>query len=434
MSGNDLNQKLTTLEDIITSDSTYKYGLNNDFFEKVLECEVNLKEKFDPKIFFDLINYYSKAIEYYESISDPKFLVYNQALSYLFEQPEAKKFLEGKDLGKEFRKKEVFKRFKQCEKLVTEEKVKMFIDKRTNSESIKTSIDILYNNDINRQKNNFKNKLEEKRIKYKDKYQKRENEKNENINLDANNEIKNIKENKDNENENKKEEKTNKEDIAFKIGGEGFLDINKTGEEEEEDEEISEIDFNLDDVAELVNIANEENQKNNNESDLKEIENNKKDVEQEKINVKRNLLPRRTLKRTNKTRFFEKINESFDIYFNGYYEYFINNNIDLIIKELEDNEKEVSKKVCETGVNFLNQIKDMGYLMKNKDNEESYKNEIGKISKQLEDEKKKNIDKILSENNEILKKISKKYKINNKLLKEKLRLDTTKLLNSFIFK
>ena len=188
-------------------------------------------------------------------------------------------------------------------------------------------------------------------------------------------------------------------------------------------------------MAELVNIANEENQKNNNESDLKEKENNKKDVEQEdKTNVKRNLVPRRTLKRTNKTRFFEKINESFDIYFNGYYEYFINNNIDLIIKELEDNEKEVSKKVCETGVNFLNQIKDMGYLMKNKDNEESYQNEIGKISKQLEDEKKKNIDKILSENDEILKSISKKYKINNKLLKEKLRLDTTKLLNSFIFK
>ena len=159
--------KLQTLQDIITSDSNNnysKYRLPPDFFQNVLDCEVSLKEKFDPKIFFDLINYYSKAIEHYESLNDPKFIIYNQALNFLFEQPEAKKFMEGKDLGKEFRKKEIMKRFKQCEKVVTEEKVKTFIEKKSNEENIKKSMDNLYNKDMEKQKNNFKQKLEEIKI------------------------------------------------------------------------------------------------------------------------------------------------------------------------------------------------------------------------------------------------------------------------------
>ena len=436
------HQNFLTLQDIITSDSTYKYNLPNDFFEKVLECEVNLKEKFDPKIFFDLINYYSKAIGYYESINDPKFLLYNQALNFLFEQPEAKIFMEGKDLGKEFRKKEIIKRFRQCDKLVTEEKVKMFIVRKTNGENIKTNIDNLYNKDMDKQKNSFKKNLEEKRIKYKDKYKKREIEKNENFNTEIKELKEKEKENKEVNKINENEEKVNNEDDGFKIGvGEGFLELEKMSEED--DEEISEIDFNLDDVAELVNLAKEENEKDNNEKNNKELKKDNKGIknddkemkeEPESNNVRRNVIPRRTLKRTNKTRFFEKMEESFDIYFKAYYDYFINNNMDLIIKEFEDNEKEVSKKVCETGINFMNQIKDMDYLLENKDAEDSYKKEIRNISKQLENERKTNIDKILSENVEILKNIKKKYKINNKLLKEKFRLDTTKLLNSFLFK
>ena len=181
-SRNNEQQRLQTLQDIITSPESnndfYKYRLPPDFFQNVLDCEVNLKEKFEPKIFFDLINYYSKAIEYYESLNDPKFIIYNQALNFLFEQPEAKKFMEGKDLGKEFRKKEIMKRFKQCEKVVTEEKVKLYIEKKTNEETIKKSIDNLYNKDMEKQKNNFKQKLEEKKLKYKDKY--KEKEKNQN--------------------------------------------------------------------------------------------------------------------------------------------------------------------------------------------------------------------------------------------------------------
>ena len=362
--GNGDQTKLTTLEDILNSESSY-YKLPSEFFEKILEYEVNLKEKFDPKIFFELINFYSKAIGFYESINDPKFIIYNQALNYLFEKPEARKFLEGKDLGKEFRKKEIIKRFKQCDKIVTEEKVKSFIEKRTNAENIKSSIDNLYNKDIEKQKNSFKKKLEEKKLKYKDKYKNRENEKNENINIDnkeikeikqlnenenkeniINNEADNIIKEKENENNKKKEEKIN--DDEFKIDGGELLDVDNV---EEEQEEISEIDFNLDDVMELVNIAKEENKENNDNKENKENKNNeknnneknddKKDIEQEqKSNSTKNTLSlKKSLKRTNKTRFYEKMLENWDNYFSGYYEYFINNNIDIILKDFEDSEK-----------------------------------------------------------------------------------------------
>ena len=445
-SGSNEEPKLQSLQDIMTSDfaiAEYKYRLPPEFFQKVLDCEVDLKEKFDPKIFFDLINYYSKAIEYYESISDPKFIIYNQALNFLFEQPEAKKFMEGKDLGKEFRKKEIIKRFKQSEKVVTEEKVKVFIEKKISSESIKNSIDNLYNKDIDKQKNSFKKKMEEKRLKYNDKYQNREKAKNKNVNIINDNEMKLSQEKEDNMIDNNKADEKNKEndhqekedEDVFKFeGGEGVFNIDDV----EEQEEISEIDFNIDDVMEFVNIAKEENKENKNENN--NDNNNKKEEksdlkEEPKANIKKNdLLLQKSIKMTNKTRFFEKIKDCFDDYFKGYYEYFINNNIDLIIKEFEDNEIEISQKVNKSGLNIFAQIKDMEYLLENKDTEDSYKKEIENIINQLKEEEKNNIEKILSENDEKLKKTNSKYLINNSILKEKFKLNTTKLLNSFIFK
>jgi len=445
-SGSNEEPKLQSLQDIMTSDfaiAEYKYRLPPEFFQKVLDCEVDLKEKFDPKIFFDLINYYSKAIEYYESISDPKFIIYNQALNFLFEQPEAKKFMEGKDLGKEFRKKEIIKRFKQSEKVVTEEKVKVFIEKKISSESIKNSIDNLYNKDIDKQKNSFKKKMEEKRLKYNDKYQNREKAKNKDVNIINDNEMKLSQEKEDNMIDNNKDDEKNKEndhqekedEDVFKFeGGEGVFNIDDV----EEQEEISEIDFNIDDVMEFVNIAKEENKENKNENN--NDNNNKKEEksdlkEEPKANIKKNdLLLQKSIKMTNKTRFFEKIKDCFDDYFKGYYEYFINNNIDLIIKEFEDNEIEISQKVNKSGLNIFAQIKDMEYLLENKDTEDSYKKEIENIINQLKEEEKNNIKKILSENDEKLKKTNSKYLINNSILKEKFKLNTTKLLNSFIFK
>ena len=147
--------------------NSVEFGLSQEFFETILDYETNLKEKFDPKIFFELINLYSTAIKYYERLNNKKFIIYNQALNYLFELPESMKFMEGKDLAKIFRKKEIISKFKKCEEIVTEKKVKLFIDKRLNEEKILNSINHLYNNDINKQKNNLDKIIQEKRKKYK---------------------------------------------------------------------------------------------------------------------------------------------------------------------------------------------------------------------------------------------------------------------------
>ena len=76
--------------------SSKNIQLPDNFFEQILECEFKIKEKFDPKTFYELINLYSSAINFYESMKDPKFITYNQSLNLLFSMPEAKKFMEGK--------------------------------------------------------------------------------------------------------------------------------------------------------------------------------------------------------------------------------------------------------------------------------------------------------------------------------------------------
>ena len=81
----------------------------------------------------------------------------------------------------------------------------------------------------------------------------------------------------------------------------------------------------------------------------------------------------------------------------------------------------------------MNQIKDMEYIMSDKNNEQNYVNEIENIIKVLKEEQDENIETVLKETDLYLQKLEKKYLINNTLFKEKFKLDTTKLLNSFIF-
>ena len=152
-------------ESISVDDNIYslKYGLSSAFFEKILYYESIIKEVFDPQVFFELINLYSKAIGYYESLNDTKFIIYNQALYYLFDLPEAKKFLEGKDIAKLFRQKEMLSNFEKCEKIITEEKVLEFIENKLNEEKILNSINNLYNNDMEKQKSNLNKIIKEKR-------------------------------------------------------------------------------------------------------------------------------------------------------------------------------------------------------------------------------------------------------------------------------
>lgn len=393
--------------------NSVEFGLSQEFFETILDYETNLKEKFDPKIFFDLINLYSTAIKYYERLNNKKFIIYNQALNYLFEQPETKKFMEGKDLAKIFRKKEIISKFKKCEEIVTEKKVKLFIDKRLNEEKILNSINHLYNNDINKQKNNLDKIIQEKRKKYKNKKMLKEEEKNQ-IEIKKNDDINKINE--------IKEEKFEDE---FKIGEDDDLMNIDIGENEQTQEDENDIKFSVDDVAELINIAKEEK---NNEDDNKDIDSNEEMIINNKIDLKQ------SIKLTNKSRFSEKLDNNFDIYFISYYEYFINNNIDLIINDIQEKSEKEIKEVSKSDVDLFNQIKDMEYLLNDENTDENYKKEIQKIIGELKGKQNKNLINMINGFEIYSKKLDKKYIINNTLFKEKFKLDMTKLLNTFIFK
>ena len=393
--------------------NSVEFGLSQEFFETILDYETNLKEKFDPKIFFELINLYSKAIKYYERLNNKKFIIYNQALNYLFEQPETKKFMEGKDLAKIFRKKEIISKFKKCEEIVTEKKVKLFIEKRLNEEKILNSINHLYNNDINKQKNNLDKIIQEKRKKYKNKKMLKEEEKNQ-IEIKKNDDINKINE--------IKEEKFEDE---FKIGEDDDLMNIDIRENEQTQEDENDIKFSVDDVAELINIAKEEK---NNEDDNKDIDSNEEMIINNKIDLKQ------SIKLTNKSRFSEKLDNNFDIYFSSYYEYFINNNIDLIINDIQEKSEKEIKEVSKSDVDLFNQIKDMEYLLNDENTDENYKKEIQKIIGELKGKQNKNLINMINGFEIYSKKLDKKYIINNTLFKEKFKLDMTKLLNTFIFK
>ena len=375
-------------ESISVDDNIYslKYGLSSAFFEKILYYESIIKEVFDPQVFFELINLYSKAIGYYESLNDKKFIIYNQALYYLFDLPEAKKFLEGKDISKLFRQKEMTSKLEKCEKIITEEIAIEFIEKKLNEEYILNSINNLYNNDMKNQKTNLDKIIKEKRAKYKNKKE-------------------------------EKEEKNTTEIKIEKIEDKDLLYNNDDilGDKYDDNEEIQENqnknEIKLDDKKEILNIKNEENN----------------------IIIENNIDLKQSIKLTNKSRFSEKLSNNFDLYFSSYNDNFIKN-IDFIIKDIQEKSEKDIKDLSESVIEKMHQIKDMEYIMSDKNNEQNYVNEIGNIIKVLKEEQDENIKTVLKETDFYLQKLEKKYLINNTLFKEKFKLDTTKLLNSFIFK
>ena len=375
-------------ESISVDDNIYslKYGLSSAFFEKILYYESIIKEVFDPQVFFELINLYSKAIGYYESLNDTKFIIYNQALYYLFDLPEAKKFLEGKDISKLFRQKEMTSNLEKCEKIITEEIAIEFIEKKLNEEYILNSINNLYNNDMKNQKTNLDKIIKEKRAKYKNKKE-------------------------------EKEEKNTTEIKIEKIEDKDLLYNNDDilGDKYDDNEEIQENqnknEIKLDDKKEILNIKNEENN----------------------IIIENNIDLKQSIKLTNKSRFSEKLSNNFDLYFSSYNDNFIKN-IDFIIKDIQEKSEKDIKDLSESVIEKMHQIKDMEYIMSDKNNEQNYVNEIENIIKVLKEEQDENIETVLKETDLYLQKLEKKYLINNTLFKEKFKLDTTKLLNSFIFK
>ena len=148
-------------------------SLPPNFFEQVLVCEIQMKKGFSMVTLQKLINYYSQAIEYYESINDPRFARYSKSLQLLLMQPEVMKHInlqtsKGKiKVQKQERKKEVMHELHNVDKIYNKkdnEEAKNLISNAKKEEK-KEDLDKVINHDLDEQKNNFKKKLEAKKKK-----------------------------------------------------------------------------------------------------------------------------------------------------------------------------------------------------------------------------------------------------------------------------
>ena len=149
-----------------------KATLPDDFFEQILTCEIQLKKGFSMNTLRKLINLYSKAVEFFESINDPRYHRYSKSLQLLLMQPQIVKQInmltaKGKiKVHKQERKKEILDEFKNLDKkFISETNVKDIINK-TKKKKKKKNFDQEKDKDINTQTDNFKKRLAEKKKKW----------------------------------------------------------------------------------------------------------------------------------------------------------------------------------------------------------------------------------------------------------------------------
>ena len=122
-------------------------ALPEDFYEKILECELSLKEKFDMQILSTLIQYYSLAVEHFGSIGDAKKCEeYNENLNLLFKQMEVRKYMkEGKDIELNAKKEKLKNEMKKAENLIDSNVAKKIIKGKERT-SIKSGKSIIVKN------------------------------------------------------------------------------------------------------------------------------------------------------------------------------------------------------------------------------------------------------------------------------------------------
>ena len=121
-----------------------KDTLPDDFFEQILACEIQLKKGFSMNTLRKLINLYSRAVEYYESINDPRYMRYSKSLQVLLLQPQIVKQInmqtkKGKiKVHKQERKKALLDEFKNLDKkFVNNSDAKDIISKTNKEEKAK---------------------------------------------------------------------------------------------------------------------------------------------------------------------------------------------------------------------------------------------------------------------------------------------------------
>ena len=426
-----------------SSTSSKSIQLPDNFFEQILECEFKIKEKFDPKTFYELINLYSSAINFYERIKDPKFITYNQSLNLLFSMPEVKKYMEGKkSLTKKEKINDIEKRMLQSEKKITKEKVsKIYLSKIQKN----TGKNII-NEEFNKQSNLFKKRREEKKRKYLLSTsaligsQKKNDEDNSNLgekkkkmrNLNKSMDIVNPKGEEDNINDdndidieitNKKFYKTSKKGNPININN--FEENNVLDELRKEDlkNEINKIS---------INGSGNDSDKNNLDDTLSFTNSDNLLVDLSKIQ-----------RLTNKTLFQENVKSNLDNYISEFYKMFFDKMMNSIVKDYTESGNIVEKKLIDSSIEFYGQKKQMEFLRDAGENDETYNDQLESMIQQILDEEEEAKMKIINEGEQREKILNDKYinSINNnfqshklEMLKEKLKLDVTKAVNSYVLK
>ena len=148
-------------------------NLPDNFFEKILDAEMKLKTGFSMDVLQELINYYTIAIEYYESNNDERYKRYSQSLNLLLNQPEVLKHITmqtktGKiKVLKEERKKAVLNEIEKVDKNIVKQEAQKLINSQNDYKLKEEEANRLINNDLNEQEKNFKKRLEAKKKKIK---------------------------------------------------------------------------------------------------------------------------------------------------------------------------------------------------------------------------------------------------------------------------
>ena len=418
--------------------------LPDEFFEQILEYELQLKLKFDPKIFFELINLYSSAIKFYEAMKNDKFMTYNLGLNMLFSMPEVKGFMEGeKNLTKNEKKEAMEKKFEQSEQKITNEKVKSMYKSRMNKN--KKGLNLM-KDDFDKQTVSFKKRLQEKKKKYissmtlapadteKENKSFKFNSRNNNNNKNNSDKLRNrsvdiIKQKSifNNEEEYLNEEETNFNKFMMKksvqLNMNYSIDKNNFFDETEKDE--------------IKNDINKLSSFSGSGTD------SEKDTTSFTANENIILDGTKMHKITNRTLFKEKMKINFDVYICQYYNKFIENTMNSIVDDYVKCGNEFEKKLYDNTIDYFKQKKEMESLIKVQDEDNNdYNEQINKALEEVKEEEQDKKNKIINEGINRVDKLNDKYfdidKLNNKhninMIKEKLKLDVIKSLNSFVLK
>ena len=363
-------------------------SLPPNFFEEVLETEYRLKQRYNIQDIEKLIALYSKAVEYYEYLGDPKYIKYQNSLSLIFSQPEIKKFMNAGSTFKNAVKKVHFKnKLDSSGKEVTEIEVHNFIKSKDNDhKEIKEIITKNISNEIDNQKKNFLERKEAKKKKY-----------------------------------------------ALSIS-----DITGVVRNKIEDDDISVLS-EWDNKSEYAHIEthDDENILLNTGNLLSELKESEIDFNVNEINspISNNSHKITTMK---KTKFIENVQEKFNNYFKIFFENFKNKHLNKLIDNYKEIYEKLNKKLIESQTNYIKQEKETLSLLIG-EVDENYKNEIDDMVKQLKTEKEKEKNKFNKDYSERIEKINKKFmqedfchNKDNEILQEKLKLDLTNLLTENI--